>query len=161
MVYTTLSDSSLFFLDVDDAVERQESLGQDRFRMQGIIVPDSIDITAELRDLETGEQESVVAFRVAFNGESTGVLFRGKPAELFANCLPVIIEGQWKLGQSQSYFGENYYFLGDDMLVKHDNNYKPSDGEGDNSYRQENPDRVEDAVGSEEGADPLRACPQV
>ena len=41
----------MFFLNVDEAVERQDELGSDRFRIQGYIVSDSVSIDGEYVDL--------------------------------------------------------------------------------------------------------------
>ncbi len=171
LLYTTLSGASLFFLNVDEAVERREDLGTERFRIQGITVPQSIDRQADILNEATGERATAVVFQIAFNGEIANVVHRGGLADIFADCLPVILEGHWA-SVSEDLFNDlfkdresfqtelPYYFLSSEMLVKHDNNYIPPDEEdADDNYKQDNPDRIESAVKSQ-SLDPLGGCPQ-
>src|SRR5690606_32669524 len=77
-----LGDASLFFLNVDEAVEQREDLGDDRFRMQGTVVEGSVD-----------ETDDGVAFQVEFDGVEADVVHNGDPPELFQPGIPVVIEG--------------------------------------------------------------------
>ncbi len=162
LLYTTLSGASLFFLNVDEAVERRDDLGTERFRIQGITVPQSIDRHADILDEATGERATAVVFQIAFNGEVANVVHRGGLADMFADCLPVILEGRWAFASedlftdlsndSSNDSSKNrelfqaelpHYFLSSEMLVKHDNNYIPPDEDeenaGDNNYAGDNP----------------------
>jgi cytochrome c-type biogenesis protein CcmE len=98
-----LGDASLFFLNVDEAVEDRQDLGTDRFRMQGTVVEGSVDETPE-----------GVSFQVEFNGVTAGVVHQGDPPELFQPGIPVVLEGNW----------EGEVFASDRILVKHSSEYE-------------------------------------
>lgn len=167
LLFITLSGASLFFLDVDEAVQRREELGSERFRVQGITVPETINKEADVTNPDTGEKEVAVVFKIAFNGEIVNVIHRGNTANIFTDCLPVILEGRWVSSNQNraAVGGASYYFASTEMLVKHDNNYIPPDDEGEEGedsgavYNSQNPDRIDDAVGGL-NSDPLRSCPQ-
>ena len=57
VLFKFLSDSSLFFLNADEAVEQRDDLGDDRFRIQGTPVPGTISETT----VEAPSQESTCA----------------------------------------------------------------------------------------------------
>ena len=161
LLFTTLSGASFFFLDVDEAVERREDLGSERFRIQGITIPNTIIRDADVVDFRTGERVTALTFSIAFNGQVANVIHRGDQADIFQDCLPVILEGRWvddDAGELERVFGSEYYFASSDMLVKHDNNYIPTDSL-EEDYSQTNPERIDDAVGAAD-LDPLRGCPQ-
>lgn len=98
-----LGDASLFFLNVDEAVEQREDLGDDRFRLQGTVVEGTVDETAD-----------GVAFAVEFGGVRADVVHVGDPPELFQPGIPVVLEGNW----------EGEAFASDRILVKHTSEYE-------------------------------------
>jgi len=98
-----LGDASLFFLNADEAVEQREDLGTDRFRLQGTVVADSVDETAD-----------GVAFQVVFNDVTVDVVHQGDPPELFQPEIPVVLEGNW----------DSEVFASDRILVKHSSEYE-------------------------------------
>jgi cytochrome c-type biogenesis protein CcmE len=98
-----LGDATLFFRNADEAVEQREELGDDRFRLQGTVVADSI-----------GEVDDGVAFRVEYNDVAVEVLHEGDPPELFQPGIPVVLEGNW----------EGEVFASDRILVKHSSEYE-------------------------------------
>lgn len=116
-VSQALGDATLFFRNADEAVAQREELGDTRFRLQGLVVPDTVT-----------ELPGSVEFEVTFNGVVVPVEHQGDPPELFQDDIPVVLEGHW------SDTGADAVFLSDRMLVKHDENYDA-----------ENPDRVVDA----------------
>ncbi len=162
----TLAGEALFFRNVDEAVSLRTKLGDERFRIQGITVPDTIDKKADIV-LENGERVVAISFQIAFNGATANVIYRGELAAVFTNCLPVILEGHWsESGENSSVFkagDDGYYFDSREMLVKHDNNYiLPENDDLENvKYKSENPNRIDDAVGEINNHDPLSKCPQV
>jgi cytochrome c-type biogenesis protein CcmE len=99
-----LGEASLFFLNADEAVEQQADLGDDRFRLQGTVVPGSVDQT-----------DDGVTFTVRFNDVEVDVVHRGDPPELFQPDIPVVLEGNWE--------GEVY--ASDRILVRHESDYSP------------------------------------
>jgi cytochrome c-type biogenesis protein CcmE len=98
-----LGDASLFFLNADEAVEQREDLGTDRFRLQGTVVPGSVQ-----------ETDDGVAFAVTFNDVEVDVVHQGDPPELFQPDIPVVLEGNW----------DGEVFASDRILVKHSSEYE-------------------------------------
>lgn len=133
VLFKFLSDSSLFFLNADEAVEQRDDLGDDRFRIQGTPVPGTITEA-------TVEFEQAVAFSVVFDDTVVDVVHVGSPPDLFQPGVPVVLEGNWEAGtpveidEFESGANDGYYFASTHMLVKHDND-----------YRAENEQRLEDA----------------
>jgi len=105
-----LSTATTFFYNADEAVANQAKLGTTRFRLQGTVVPGTIQQT------ETG-----VDFSVTFNGAEVAVSHVGDPPELFKDAEPVVLEGHWAKDDSR--------FDSDRMLVKHDANYTAKNSE--------------------------------
>ena len=83
-----LASGSLFFYNADEAVERRNELGDERFTLQG--APIGYSITDGFRG-----DEPVVAFSVAFGGEAVDVVQFGDPADLFQPGVPVVLDGRW------------------------------------------------------------------
>lgn len=108
LVSRALTDATLFFLNADEAVAQRDSLGSDRFRLQGSVVPGSAEATSD-----------GVSFVVTYNGVEVDVRHQGDPPELFSDGIPVVLEGHW----------EGVTFSSDRMLVKHDETYVEESGE--------------------------------
>lgn len=104
----SLGDASLFFLNADEAVAQRDDLGSDRFRLQGTVVPDSVDVV-----------DSGVRFQVVFDDVTVDVNHEGDPPELFQPSIPVVIEGRW----------EGRTFASDRILVRHSSEYEADNGE--------------------------------
>ena len=113
-VSQALGDSTFYFRNADEAVAQRVELEGQRFRLQGLVVPGTIET-----------YPSGVAFDVTWNGVAVPVEHAGDAAELFQPDIPVVLEGQW------SGTGDDALFLSDRMIVKHDE-----------TYDAENPDRV-------------------
>jgi cytochrome c-type biogenesis protein CcmE len=111
VVFKGLSDATLYFRNADEAVAQRESLGTERFRLQGTVTGDP------------AEADGVVAFVVAFNGVSVDVRHVGSPPELFRPGIPVVLEGHWDRS------GE--VFDSDRIMIRHDASYESED-----DYRQ-------------------------
>ncbi len=116
-VVRALDDATLFFRNADEAVGERAELGTSRFRLQGLVVPGSVEA-----------YPGGVAFVVAYNGVEVPVEHSGDPVELFDDGIPVVLEGSWS-GSS-----EGAVYVSDRMLVKHDENYVA-----------ENADRIDEA----------------
>ena len=97
-----LGEASLYYYNVDEAVERRAELGDDRIRLQGT-VQDGVR--------QAGD---VVVFDVAFGGAAVEVRHRGDPPELFQPGIPVVLEGRF----------DGAAFASDRMLIKHSEEYK-------------------------------------
>lgn len=120
-----LVDGSLFFYNADEAVERRDDLGDDRFRLQGTPLPGTKVET-------TREGVDVVAFTVAYEGVAVDVVHFGDHPALFQDGVPVVLEGGWVEGSVDvdgfaGTAGDGWHFSSDRMLVKHDNDYLPAD----------------------------------
>jgi cytochrome c-type biogenesis protein CcmE len=79
-----LGDAALYFKNADEAVAERDELGDRRFRLQGTVVPGSLEAT------ETG-----ATFRVGFDGVEVPVVHTGDPVQLFQEGIPVVLEGRW------------------------------------------------------------------
>ena len=104
----SLGDASLFFLNADEAVAQRDDLGDDRFRLQGTVVPGTVN-----------EREGEVGFQVVFNDVTVDVAHDGDPPELFQPEIPVVLEGQWD--------GET--FTSDRIFVRHSSEYEADNGD--------------------------------
>jgi len=102
-VFNGLTDAATFYYNVDEAVEKQDTLGDQRFRMQGNVVPGTINETSDGVD-----------FVLAFGEGQVDVRHLGDPPELFSTDIPVIIEGS---------FGGDA-FDSDEILIRHDSTYE-------------------------------------
>ena len=107
-----LSNATLYFRNVDEAVAMRDELGDKRFRLQGEVVEGSVR-----------EGEGSVDFDLAFNGATVAVHHQGDPPELFKPGIPVVLEGSFADGSD--------VYESDTMRIRHTN-----------EYRAENPDRV-------------------
>jgi len=125
VVSKAISDATLFFLNADEAVDKRDELGDDRFRLQGSVESGTTVRTAD-----------GVSFLVAFNGVEVPVEHQGDPPDMFTDQIPVVLEGHWATVDGQPVFDSDY------MLVKHGN-----------EYEAENPDRLREA--EEGGAEPV------
>ncbi len=115
-----LRNATLFFRNVDEAIEQREELGDRRFRLQGRVIPTTV--------LTDG---GVTTFDVVHNCEVASVRHVTDPPELFESpWIPVVLEGKWTPGAVTVLGGaDDHYFLSDRMLVKHTNEYASANEE--------------------------------
>jgi cytochrome c-type biogenesis protein CcmE len=97
-----LGNATLFFYNVDEAVARRAELDDDRFRLQGTVVADTVART-----------EEGASFDLTFGGVAAAVRHRGDLPQLFEPGIPVVLEGRWQGDRFES----------DRMLVKHSEVY--------------------------------------
>lgn len=102
VLFTGLRDASTFFYNVDEAVQQRDSLSGDRIRMQGNVVPGSVERTTD-----------GVRFVISYNGVEVPVDHVGDPPELFGPKIPVVLEG--------TFAGDR--FASDEILIRHDSTY--------------------------------------
>lgn len=137
VAFQTLGNASLFFYNVDEAIEQREDLGDRRFRLQGTPIGRAVEFELE--------GQAAVGFLVSFEGAVTNVVHLGLPAESFQPSVPVVLEGRWQqdfpadagsqLDAPEAAQADSaWYFESTEMLVKHDND-----------YRVDNEDRLSDA----------------
>jgi cytochrome c-type biogenesis protein CcmE len=121
LLVKTLGDASLFFKNVDEAIEQRDDLGAKRFRMQGTVVPGTI-VEGEISG------RGAVFFTVSFNGRLADVASFDNPTELFKDGIPVVLEGHWTAeplpsGERAGRASDGWHFASDRILVKHDADY--------------------------------------
>ena len=118
LVNNLLGDAALFFYNADEAVERRDDLGSQRFRIQGTPVEEAAEAFEDDRP--------VLVFAIAFEGAVVDVVHTGDPPELFQPGVPVVLEGAWVAGSGPA-TADGWHFASDRMLVKHDNDYRDRD----------------------------------
>ena len=129
VLFNGLRSATLFFLNVDEAVEQRDDLGDDRIRMQGNIIADTVT-----------ETDDGVSFEITFNGVVAAVEHEGDPPQLFQPGIPVVLEGQW----------DGELFRSDRILIKHDADYEAENPERITEANEDTGmESDSDAVGSE------------
>lgn len=103
VLFNGLTDAALFYYDVDEAIERRDTLDDQRFRMQGNVLEDT-----------TVQTDTGIEFVIAYGDAELPVVHRGDPPELFNEEIPIIIEG--------SFVGDEFH--SDEILIKHDSTYE-------------------------------------
>jgi cytochrome c-type biogenesis protein CcmE len=103
LVFQGLGSATLYFYQADEAVARKDELGERRFRLEGTVVPESVE-----------QDGNGVAFAVANNGQVVDVVHQGDPPELFQPDIPVVLEGRW----------DGNHFSSDRIMVRHSEEYK-------------------------------------
>ena len=123
VLFQTLGDASLFFYEVDRAVELRSELDDDRFRVVGTPQPGLLKVEVD--------GESAVAFTLCAGDVLADVVHLGDPAELFQPGVPVVLQGSWVRGPVPAGLdapaADGWHLRTDHMVVKHDNDYR---GEG-------------------------------
>ncbi len=115
--------AQVFYKNADEAVAEKAALGTRNFRLQGVVVGEP--------DRGTGNEPTT--FTVAYRGVSVNVVHTGSEPALFKAGLPVVVQGRWN--------DDGTAFDSTQLLVKHTEDYKKADNEGE--YDEEHPNRVE------------------
>ena len=102
VLWNGLTQATVFFYNVDQAVAKRQEIGDKQFRMQGNVVKGT-----EQR------HDGGLDFDLTYGGKVGKVSYTGEPSELFGPAIPVVLEGHF-VGDS---------FASDSMLIRHDNNY--------------------------------------
>jgi cytochrome c-type biogenesis protein CcmE len=106
MVTKFLTNAIDYYCNVDEVgVKDGCDIGRN-IRIQGVVQKDSVD-----------KQGSVTNFEIGFNGKVIPVVLGSEPSGLFQQCIPVVVRGQAVQGD------DGLVFEGDEVIVKHDNNY--------------------------------------
>ncbi len=110
LTFNSLGDSVTYYLYPTEAeARRAEFPDGERFRLAGVVVPGSLDTSAD-----------PIVFSVSDGGATIDVNLTGTPPDLFAEDVPVLIEGAW----------QGDIFSGDEVLIRHDENYEAPDTGG-------------------------------
>jgi cytochrome c-type biogenesis protein CcmE len=102
-----LQKNVVLFEPVSKAVAAREEQGDRPLKMSGLVVPGSIHT-----------QGDDVRFVLTEGGQTAAVRFSGSPPDLFADCAPVVVQGNW----------DKETFASDQLLIKHGSDYKPLTG---------------------------------
>ena len=106
-----LGDATVFFKNADEAVAERDDLGTKRFRLQGTVVPDSVE--------QAGD---AVEFDVEYHCDVVHVRHEGDPPELFKPGIPVVLEGRFAAPPSDVYESDR-------IFVKHTEEYLEDEGD--------------------------------
>jgi cytochrome c-type biogenesis protein CcmE len=117
LVLRAVGDATVYFKTADEAVAERAELGDRRFRIEGLVVPGSV---------EKGAGEVDFTIRGA-EGAVVDVVHQGNVPELFQPDIPVVMEGRFS--------GER--FVSDRILVKHTNEYRAENPERVEGYQSE------------------------
>lgn len=111
LVVQGLTGATQFYRDADDAVAARESLGDKRFRLQGVVRPGSItDAGAD------------VHFEVEYHCVVVPVEHEGTRPSLFKDGIPVVLEGAFVPGSDKT-------FASDRIIVRHTEEYRTDESE--------------------------------
>lgn len=116
LLWKGLTNATVYFKTVDEAVAERAELGERRFRLEGIVVPGSVKTTAK-----------GVTFVVTENNADITVHHVGDPPELFKPNIPVVLEGRFR--------GKDYQ--SDRILVKHTEEYREDNPDRVKDYKGE------------------------
>lgn len=111
LVFQGLGSATTFYRDADDAVAKRDELGDSRFRLQGVVRPDSIE-----RD------GADVRFDVEYNCVTVPVVHSGPRPELFRQGIPVVVEGAFVEGTERD-------FASDRIIVRHTEDYRTEESQ--------------------------------
>ncbi len=133
VLFQALTSARVFFRNVDEAVAERAEIGDQTFRMQGVVVTEPDE-----------DSRGAITFAIAFNDVEADIVHVGEePSDLFELGMPVVVEGHW----------EGEVFTSQQILVKHSESYVADNedrpGVGDNgvdSYGDDKP-ADEDGVG--------------
>jgi cytochrome c-type biogenesis protein CcmE len=112
LLFGNLNRNLVYYLTPQEALTQRAEFGDRRFQLGGLVEEGSVTPTA-----------SGVRFVVTSGtGPGAGTVpvdFRGAPAQLFGERIGVVLEGSWRGTE----------FAADTMKIKHDENYRPPEGE--------------------------------
>ena len=110
LVLQGLGDATTYFRNADEALAQRGELAQRRFRLQGTVVPGSVRTVGD-----------EVGFRVEYHCQDVAVRHQGDPPELFADGIPVVLEGAFVAGTDT--------FASDRIFVRHTSEYRTEESD--------------------------------
>jgi len=115
LVFQGLSNATVYFKTADEAVAERSSLGDRRFRLEGMVVAGTVR-----------EAGAVVDFTIRGEaGALVPVVHDGEVPELFQPGIPVVMEGRWE--------GDRY--RSDRILVRHTSEYRAENPDRVSDYQ--------------------------
>jgi cytochrome c-type biogenesis protein CcmE len=115
LLWKGLTNATVYFKTVDEAVAERAQLGDRRFRLEGIVQEGSVR-----------EGDGGVDFVVEENGAEIRVHHVGDPPELFRPNVPVVLEGHFAGPR----------FASDRILVKHTSEYRRDNPDRVKDYKK-------------------------
>ena len=107
LITNGLINNTVYYLFPDEAVERQADFPDGTiFRLAGIVVVGSLDLGYP------------ISFEVSDGADTIRVTSTGTPPQLFAEDVPVLLEGSWQQGT----------FDATEIIIRHDENYEAPEG---------------------------------
>lgn len=130
VLFQALTSASEFYYNVDEAVADRSDLGDDTFRMQGVVVSEPLK-----------GDDGVITFRVSFGDVDAEIRHIGEePTDLFELGIPVVMKGHWA----------GSVFESEQILIKHSETYIAENGDRDGVGEYNDTDAVNtDAVDTE------------
>ncbi|MEZ5375527.1 MAG: cytochrome c maturation protein CcmE [Acidimicrobiales bacterium] len=103
VLFKAVTSASVYYYNVDEALDRQAELADRTFRLQGTVVTEP-----------QTDASGAILFDVAFNDERVSVRHVGEePTDLFELSIPVVAEGHF----------EGDVFVSRQLLIKHSESY--------------------------------------
>jgi cytochrome c-type biogenesis protein CcmE len=113
LLFGNLNRNLVYYLDPAEALVQQADYGDGRrFQLGGLVEEGSVTTSAD-------GVRFVVTSGTGPDSATIPVEYRGSPAQLFGAGIGVVLEGSWR----------GPVFASDTMKVKHDENYRPPEGE--------------------------------
>ncbi len=113
LMFGNLNRNLVYFLDPAEALAQQADYGDGRrFQLGGQVEEGTVTTTPD-------GVRFVVTSGTGPDPVTIPVEYRGSPAQLFGAGIGVVLEGSW----------QGPVFASDTMKVKHDENYRPPEGE--------------------------------
>jgi cytochrome c-type biogenesis protein CcmE len=113
-----LGDATAYYRNADEAVAQRDDLGTKRFRVQGLVVPGSVE-----------QVGTAVEFDIEFHCAVLHVAHEGDPPELFKPTIPVVLEGRYDDPPSE-------VFLSDRIIINHTNEYRVDEDDLDEAVSE-------------------------
>jgi cytochrome c-type biogenesis protein CcmE len=108
ILFSGLADNTVYYLFVDEALERRSEFPDgERFRLAGIVVPDSID-----------DSGSELVFTVTNGEDEITVVTSSTPPQLFQEDISVLSEGYW----------QDDRFRAEQLIIQHSEEYRAPEG---------------------------------
>ncbi len=106
MVVMFLNNAVDYYCNVDEVGVKDGCDVGRNIRIQGVVQEGSVEQTA-----------AEYSFVIAYNGKEMPISVGSQPSGIFQECIPVVVRGQ-AVDE-----GGGVVFLGDEVIVKHDNEY--------------------------------------
>ena len=106
MVVMFLNNAVDYYCNVDEVGVKDGCDVGRNIRIQGVVQEGTVEQTA-----------SEYSFVIAYNGKEMPISVGSQPSGIFQECIPVVVRGQ-AVDE-----GDGVVFLGDEVIVKHDNEY--------------------------------------